>query len=144
MHRLFESLLARAPQLSRYTAVSGFALALDLAVYLGLINAGLRAAVAGVVGYVAGLALHYALTTRFVFDASRTAKSESRLVAEFAASGAIGVLITVGIIDFATVVLMLHPLIAKGIAVSVSFLAVYALRKTIVFADRAPSLEAGR
>ncbi|MGQ0457328.1 MAG: GtrA family protein [Hyphomicrobium sp.] len=144
MRRFFESVFAIAPQLSRYTVVSALALALDLAFYLGLIQVGLRASVAGVAGYLVGLALHYALTTRFVFDASRTEKSDTRLVAEFAASGAIGVLITVGIIDFATVVLALHPLVAKGIAVSASFLAVYALRKTIVFAERAPALEARR
>jgi putative flippase GtrA len=51
-------------QLSRYWIVSGLAMALDWTIFLTLIGAALRPAAAGVLGYLAGLGLHYVLSVR--------------------------------------------------------------------------------
>ena len=87
------------PQLSRYAIVSALALGLDAAVLLVLTHGlSMRAALAGVIGYTTGLVLHFALSTRFVFDAGQAAKSRARLFAEFAATGVVGLAITGGVL----------------------------------------------
>jgi len=125
-----------APQLSRYALVSMLALAVDFLVFLALVGAVLRPSLAGAAGYATGLALHYALSVRFVFDAGATGKSETRLVAEYFAAGSIGLAITVIVIDFASGMLGMPPLSAKIAAASASFLIVFALRRMVVFAAR--------
>jgi putative flippase GtrA len=125
------------PQLSRYALVSMLALAVDFRVFLALVGAVLRPSLAGAAGYATGLALHYALSVRFVFDAGATGKSETRLVTEYFAAGFIGLAITVIVIDFAFGSLGLPPLPAKIAAASASFLIVFALRRMVVFAARA-------
>lgn len=122
------------PQLSRYAVVSGLALALDFAVFLGL-NALLPLpTLAGVLGYCCGIVLHYHLSRRFVFDVSRSRKSSQRMFSEFAASGIIGLALTAAVIAVATALFGLSPIMAKILAVGVSFLGVYVIRRTVVFA----------
>ena len=83
-----------------------------------------------------GLALHYMLSVRFVFDAPAAHKGQSRLVAEFALSGLAGMAITALVIAV-TVDFGGMPLLpAKILAVGVSFLVVFALRRRVVFAGR--------
>ena len=131
--------LALVPQLSRYTLVSAVALGLDFAVFLALAHgAGLKASSAGAIGYSAGLLLHFALSSRFVFDTGSTRKSRVRLFCEFAASGLVGVAITAAVIALAVDVAGLLPVIGKAIAVAVSFASVFVLRRTIVFATASP------
>jgi putative flippase GtrA len=89
-------------QLSRYWIVSGLAMALDWIIFLTLIGAALRPAAAGVLGYLAGLGLHYVLSVRFVFDAAATQKGAARLFTQFALSGLAGVAVTGGSIAIAT------------------------------------------
>ena len=122
------------PQLSRYAIVSALALAIDFVVFLALVGAVLRPSLAGAAGYAVGLATHYALSVRCVFDAEMTGKSEARLFGEFVASGLVGMAITVLVITVATDGLGLPPLLAKVAAVGASFLIVFLLRRTVVFA----------
>jgi putative flippase GtrA len=91
-----------SPQLSRYAVVSLAALVLDFALYIGLTRGGVGPVLAGVVGYAAGTVLHYALSTRFVFDAAATDKVQARLFGEFALSGLVGIAITALVIALAT------------------------------------------
>jgi putative flippase GtrA len=124
------------PQFSRYTLVSGLALILDFAVYLLLAAGGMQVALAGALGYACGLALHYMLSVRYVFDARAAHKGQSRLFAEFAVSGLAGMAITALVIA-ATVDLAGLPLLpAKILAVGASFLVVFAVRRGVVFAGR--------
>lgn len=123
------------PQLSRYTVVSGLALILDFTVYLLLAAGGMKVALAGAVGYACGLALHYLLSVRYVFDPRATNKAQTRLLAEFALSGFAGMVITALVIAL-TVDLGMPLLPAKMLAVGVSFLVVFALRRSVVFAGR--------
>ena len=90
------------PQLSRYSVASALALALDFAVYLTLTTSAVSPPVAGVVGYALGTALHFLLSTRFVFDARATDKLHARLLGEFALSGIAGIGITALVIALAT------------------------------------------
>lgn len=124
-----EQVLAK---LSRYTLVSVVALALDFGVFQSLTMFALTPAMAAVIGYLAGMALHYTLSVRFVFKTA-TAKSRRRTLFEFVVSGLIGLGITATIVWSATAVLGLPPVFAKATAVAASFFAVFLLRSTIVF-----------
>lgn len=122
------------PQLSRYTVVSVLALGLDFLLFLTLTHAGVaKAAIAGVIGYSAGLVLHFLLSSRYVFNVANAGKSQARLFAEFAATGLVGVLITWAVIALATDIGHLPPVIGKAGAVVVSFAAVFVLRRSVVF-----------
>jgi putative flippase GtrA len=94
----------------------------------------IAAALAGAIGYAAGLLLHYALSVRFVFDAAATAKGPTQLLGEFALSGLAGLGITISVIWLATDVAGASPLVAKIPAAVTSFLGVFALRRMVVFA----------
>ncbi|MET0194258.1 MAG: GtrA family protein [Hyphomicrobiaceae bacterium] len=128
--------LGLLPQLSRYTLVSALALVLDFAVYLLLATGGMTVALAGAIGYACGLALHYILSVRYVFDAAAAHKAQSRLFAEFAISGLAGMVITALVIAIAVDVGGMPLLPAKILAVGMSFVVVFALRRGVVFASR--------
>jgi len=122
------------PQLLRYGFVSGAALAVDFSVFLafnGLIG---HPTLSGVIGYGAGIVLHYVLSCRFVFDAARSEKAVQRRFVEFLASGLVGLAVTAAVIAFMTGVLGLAPIAGKLVAVAVSFAGVFLIRRTIVFA----------
>jgi putative flippase GtrA len=125
------------PQISRYAVVSSLALVLDYAVYLSLTSAGMKPLLAGMIGYCLGLLLHFLLSVCFVFDASGTHKAPARLLGEFALSGLVGLAITACVIAAATDVAGLPALPAKLLATAASFLLVYLLRRTVVFAAAA-------
>lgn len=129
-----QALIGIAPQLSRYALVSLAALALDFSLYLALTAASMNPVLAGVIGYATGMGLHYVLSTRFVFDAAATDKVHARLFGEFALSGVAGLAITALVIALATNVMGLPALLAKVLAAGISFLAVFALRRIVVFA----------
>jgi len=130
----FDVLLPIVPQLSRYSLVSALALSLDFTVFLSLTVSAVTPALAGVIGYALGLGLHYLLSTRFVFNAQVTDKLHARLFSEFALSGIVGIGITAFIIALATREAGLSAPLSKGLAALASFLVVFALRRTVVFA----------
>lgn len=123
------------PQFSRYTVASVAALTIDFAIYLSFIAGGTKASVAGAIGYLGGLVLHYALSTWFVFETAGSTKSPTRRFIEFILSGLVGLTLTAGIISLATELLAFDPLSAKVVAVGVSFVAVFLLRRSVVFAS---------
>ncbi len=132
--RAVHASLELAPQLSRYGVVSGLALALDVAVFLLANRATGMPTLAGVVGYACGIILHYHLSRRYVFGSPGSAKSRHRLFAEFVGSGIVGLAVTAAVIAGATSLLGLGPLAAKLIAMAASFVGVYAIRRSVVFA----------
>ena len=129
-------LLGLATQLSRYAVVSVLSLGLDFTVYLALADAGYRAAIAGVIGYAIGMLLHFSLSTRYVFKRKSCAKSDARLLTEFAVSGGVGLVITAAVILVATDMLGLTALVGKVFAVIMSFAVVFLVRRSMVFAAR--------
>src|SRR5689334_20424662 len=98
LHPKLLPILRVLPQFSRYTVVSALALVLDFSVYLLLAAGGMKGAVAGAIGYGCGLALHYVLSVRYVFDPVAANKVQTRLLAEFALSGFAGLAITAAVI----------------------------------------------
>jgi putative flippase GtrA len=124
---------ALLPQLAGYTAASVVALAVDVVVFLALLAATLQPALAGALGYLAGLSLHYTLSVRYVFDAKSAGKCQVRLFGEFAASGLLGLTTTTMVIALATDWAGLPPLVGKLLAVCASFMLVFTVRRTVVF-----------
>lgn len=125
------------PQLSRYASVSVIALATDFGVYVTLCAFAVNAPVAGIVGYAVGMIAHYVMSTSFVFDVTHAQKSAPRRLVEFAVSGLLGLMLTGGIIAAMTDYFAASALAAKAAAVAVSFLAVFLVRRWIVFAPAA-------
>ena len=126
-------------QIGRYGLVSVAALGCDFAVFLALTKAGTAPFLAGMAGYAVGLALHYLLSTQFVFDTHAARKPAARLFGEFAVSGGAGLILTAAIISIMTRQLHAAPVLAKVTAVIVSFAVVFFLRRTVVFAARQPA-----
>jgi putative flippase GtrA len=122
------------PQLSRYGVVSVGALAADFSVYIALFSAAVAASLAGVAGYAVGMVVHYFLSSRFVFKTQGSRKSERRRFVEFLLSGLVGITLTGFIIAIATGAFGVAPIAAKIVAASVSFAAVFAIRRSVVFA----------
>jgi len=131
--RALEPLRAIAPQLSRHAAVSALALGLDFAVFLALNSAIGYPTLSGVVGYACGIVLHYQSSRIFVFATATSAKSAHRRFVEFVVSSLIGLALTAAVIAAATGI-GVSPILAKVMAAGASFLGVYAIRRTIVFA----------
>ena len=127
-------IIAACKQLLRYSIVSALALSTDILTYTSLISSGIRAVLAGVVGYTIGMLVHFVLSCRYVFDATSVGKTQVRLFYEFAVSGATGLGLTASLIWIMTEVIHQGAVIAKGTAVGASFLAVFILRRSVVFA----------
>lgn len=116
---------------TRYLLASICALCADMLLFLALLRLDLHPGLAGFAGYSFGLLLHWLISVRFVFLSDRRATHGQR--AGFIASALIGIGITTGLISGLSAA-GLAPPIAKLMAVPVSFLTVYAIRKYGVFA----------
>lgn len=116
-----------------YLVVSALALACDTGTYLVVAVLGLSAAKAGAIGYLLGLGVHYGLSRTFVFDARATNKPEAQLFLEFAASGLLGLALTVTVIATTVDILGLALLPAKVAAIAISFVSVFLIRRFVVF-----------
>jgi len=131
--RALAPLRAIALQLWRYAAVSALALGLDFAVFLALNSAFGHPTLSGVAGYACGIVVHYRLSRQFVFATAGSAKSAHRRFVEFVGSGVVGLVVTAVVIAVATG-MGASPILAKVMAAGASFVGVYAIRRTIVFA----------
>lgn len=126
----------RSVELVQYTAFSATALVLDYAVYWFLMSRGaLGAGQAAALGYGAGLALAYVLMSRHVFRNGWLSRHRAREAALFAFSGLLGAGLSYGVAEafMRAVAPDMHG--AKASATAVSFVAVYAFRKRVVFRD---------
>lgn len=118
----------------RYLLASAASLGADLFVFITGIYVGMPPLSAAVIGYSCGLALHWMLSSRFVFlGAARSSGPEKlRQQCLFIASALAGLGITTGIIGCG-LRYGLDPRIAKLIALCVSFQATYLIRSKVVF-----------
>lgn len=121
---------------ARYVFASAAALAADLGIYVLLLSAGIDAVAAAVAGYSLGVAVHWLLSTRLVFRRSGDMKGGERWRAKvlFALTAVVGVGTTAGVVALC-VYEGLSPLLAKLIAIAVSFNVTYVLRRWLVFAS---------
>ncbi|HVU31585.1 MAG TPA: GtrA family protein [Sphingomicrobium sp.] len=120
---------------TRYIGASVASLGVDFAIFMAALSIGLTPALAAAVGYIAGIACHWVISSRMVFVGQVAAVGAARRQQQllFLLSALVGLGITTGIVGLASRY-GLDPRIAKGIAIVVSFQATYVLRKRVVFA----------
>jgi putative flippase GtrA len=123
----------------RYFLVSALALGCDVAVYMGLVGSGIMATAAGATGYLMGIFAHYALSARWVFPDAAGTRRTAPTLAKFVAAGLVGLATTAAIIDLLTRNHIAGALAAKAAAVATSYVVVFLLRRTYVFAGGAPA-----
>lgn len=118
----------------RYIGASVMALAVDILLFLTTLAAHVAPVPASVIGYSAGIAVHWLISTRFVFTDGRSkdaAPTRVRLLM-FILSAGVGLAATSAIVALAQY-LHADPKIGKLVAIGVSFQAVYLIRKYIIF-----------
>lgn len=118
----------------RYVVASAAALGVDMAAFLLLLQAGLPAMATSTLAYLAGIAVHWLLATRFVFDDARAVSGAERTRKKglFVGTALIGLTLTTLIVGAGTR-LGLDPRLAKIIAVGISFQANWLARRALVF-----------
>ena len=119
--------------ITRYLVASVIALAFDVALFASMVTLGVDPTMASALGYCTGIIVHWMVSANIVFTGKTrdgAALHVQRVL--FAGSAMVGLAITV-----VTVELLgragLYAIAAKGVAVGVSFGAVYAMRKWGVF-----------
>ncbi len=124
----------RGITLVRYGFASIGALAVDMASFLALLQAGLAAMLASAIAYSLGIVAHWVLSSRKVFADSVVASGSGRTrqKALFVVSALIGLAVTTAIVGGATL-LGSHPMLAKLAAIAVSFTITWLLRNHLVF-----------
>jgi putative flippase GtrA len=119
----------------RYVVVSVGALAVDMGVFLGLLQTGMISALAAAIGYSVGIAAHWTLSSRKVFAdrvSDRGTRERAQQKAMFVVSALLGLIVTMGIVG-AGDALGLDPRIAKVMAIGISFILTYLLRNVVIF-----------
>lgn len=119
----------------RYILSSAGALGVDVALFMALFHLGLQPAIASALGYMAGIAAHWLLSSRAVFVDSVASRGEGRTrqKALFLGSALVGLAITTAIVGVGDA-MGFDPRLAKLAAIAVSFQATYLMRKKVVFA----------
>jgi putative flippase GtrA len=119
----------------RYVVVSVGALAVDMGVFLALLNSGMASTVAAALGYSVGIAAHWTLSSRKVFQdrvSGRGTRERTQQKAMFVVSALLGLVVTMSIVGIGDA-LGLDPRIAKVIAIGISFMLTYLLRNVLIF-----------
>jgi putative flippase GtrA len=128
-------IISAVPPYLRYIAVSGAALAVDMALFLLLILMEMTPAIASGLSYLTGMVVHWLLSSRLVFGAylAQPGVARGKQQGLFLASALAGLTLTMVIVGLGDG-MGLDPRLAKLVAVAVSFNATYLMRRKIVFA----------
>ncbi len=119
----------------RYLFVSITALAVDMGLFLFLLQAGMHSIAASALGYSLGILVHWFLSSRKVFQnrvSERGSTERTRQKAMFVISALLG-LLTTTIIVGAGEWLDVDARIAKLAAIAISFQLTYVLRNILIF-----------
>ena len=119
----------------RYGVVSVGALAVDMGIFLALLQAGMLSALAAAIGYVAGIFVHWMLSSRKVFQdrvSERGTRERTQQKAMFVVSALIGLALTMGVVGIGEFI-GVDPRIAKLFAIILSFTLTYLLRNAVIF-----------
>ncbi len=119
----------------RYVFVSVGALAVDMGVFLALLNAGTLSTLAAAIGYSVGIATHWWLSSRKVFHdriSERGTSARTQQKAMFVISALIGLAMTMAIVGIGEAV-GVDPRLAKVFAIGASFMLTYLLRNMVIF-----------
>ena len=123
----------------RYALASVVALGADTGLFMLLVWQGLLPVTASAIGYCTGIIVHWLVSSRAVFADETAARGTSERHKQkmlFVGSALVGLALTMAIVGGAHSLGMM-PMMAKIIAIIVSFQATYVLRRTIVFRDAA-------
>jgi putative flippase GtrA len=117
-----------------YGMGSAIALGSDVGLFMALLDLGIPPVAASALGYSLGILVHWLISSRLVFasTAAPAGPARTRQKALFVASALAGLGITTAIMAAAAMAGTL-PIIAKLVAIVVSFQATYMLRKSYVF-----------
>jgi putative flippase GtrA len=121
-------------QSARYLVASIIALAGDIGTYALLLQLHLIPAIAGAIGYGCGLLAHYLLSAAWVFPDRGKRRRTTPTFAKFAATGLSGLGLTALSIALLTSAGLCGPYTAKAIAILLSYVIVFVLRRAYVFA----------
>ena len=119
----------------RYGVVSVGALAVDMGIFLALLQSGLLSALAAAFGYAAGIFAHWMLSSRKVFQdrvSERGTRERTQQKAMFVVSALLGLVLTMAVVG-AGELIGIDPRIAKVFAIILSFTLTYLLRNVVVF-----------
>jgi putative flippase GtrA len=118
---------------AKYAAASAVALAVDAGLLLALTRyGGWNYLLAAVVSFLAGAAVAYALSVKFVFSAHRLRRRELEFVS-FVLIGLIGLGVNMLVLFIVHGKLGLDLLLAKGCAAAGTFFVNFALRRQLLF-----------
>lgn len=120
--------------LLRYLAASALALGVDMGSFLALLALGVPGAPAAAAGYSLGIAAHWLLSSRAVFQQGVAARGpqRTRQKAMFVGSALFGLALTTGIVGTGEA-LGTDPRLAKLLAIAASFTATWLLREKVIF-----------
>lgn len=119
--------------ITRYLLASIVSLAFDVAFFMVLVAFMFDPGVSSAIGYSAGIVVHWLISSSFVFPGKTRDGAALQLQRlGFIGTAILGLGITVSIVSWLTDLGAL-PVVAKGVAVFVSFFAVYLTRKYGVF-----------
>jgi putative flippase GtrA len=123
----------------RYGVVSVGALAVDMGIFLALLQAGMISTLAAAIGYAVGIFAHWMLSSRKVFQdrvSERGTRERTQQKAMFVVSALLGLVLTMGVVGIGEIA-GVDPRIAKVFAIGVSFVLTYLLRNVVIFRDGA-------
>lgn len=123
----------RVRRLVRYTGVNLGSLVVDYAIFLFLLPLTGLPVVASTIGHAAAFSLNYALSRTFVFQGEGSQKGQRRLVIEFMATGLLGLALTAAGTAIALYGFGFSPIVAKTMAMLVTFVTLYIIRSRLVF-----------
>ncbi|MDP3906439.1 GtrA family protein [Novosphingobium sp.] len=120
--------------LLRYLAASALALGVDIGAFLALLALGVPGAAAAAAGYTAGIAAHWLLSSRAVFQQGVAVRGpeRTRQKAMFVGSALFGLALTTAIVGTGEA-LGSDPRLAKLLAIAASFTATWLLREKVIF-----------
>lgn len=119
----------------RYGVVSVAALAVDMGIFLVLLQSGMISALAAAFGYAVGIFAHWMLSSRKVFQdrvSDRGTRERTQQKAMFVVSALLGLVLTMAVVGTGEL-LGIDPRIAKMMAIGLSFVLTYLLRNVVVF-----------
>jgi putative flippase GtrA len=127
-------MLLHDPSLMRYPLASAAALAFDGGAFLSLIALGVDPVLATLAAYGSGVAVHWLLSTRYVFKQSAKLTGAARRLAKllFVLTAIIGLAVSAAVVSW-SISLGAGPVTAKAIAVIASYLVTYVSRRQFVF-----------
>lgn len=123
----------RLRRLVRYTGVNIASVAVDYTIFLSLMHLMGMPVLASTIGHAVAFSLNYVLSRKLVFGSAGAHKGEQRLFAEFMATGLLGLALTASVTAAGIYLLDVMPIVAKTIAMLITFVTLYIIRSRLVF-----------